>query len=671
MSVNPTSVVAKGTQAAYPSVWEPASILIANWAEQVEVTTGWRTQITSAQSLAEKRVSQVSKPVRTVSFSRLALKRDHLWNLVNELQRQGVARTLVPLASDHTRGLANVSIGGTTLSCKTTQRRFFVGAKVAIVRVTDAPTTDYEVCTIQAVADLSITLTAGTVKAWTAPFRVYPLIEADLVVSSGVSAINDVVASAKFTAKEVVGRSSLEALGPSGYASYQGYPIWTHQIAWENDSVKFSRPASFVGSGISGFYDLRGDRPLVSSSVTLRGLSRGQVWRSIEFFDDVSGSYFPFHYVLPIRPFEVQSSTTTSLTVTAVGETIFWNNWSYVGITLTDGTTSVRKITGVVRGSGVDVISWTEALVGTVKQVAPAIFCRFLTDELTERWLTDETVELEYQVQELVNEGSKTVLDPDPPPPGSPGSPGSSSGSSGGSGTIPPDITCRRCGDDYTGLCVSSNTTVDTSISVIDWISHAEPTSDPPGKLYDSTALALLAFFGNMKATYYETIWKEGSEFITWKTIPDQFNMCGVDSYGTPASYIFTMSDSVVQNVIKYSELVCFGSDDPESGFMGLWAYAYTGETAIGPYNCSVYWEFSAYGTRTPLSYCSMLLRGQAGYVKHGDNNSGPAYPSWNTDLTVTINDNFCCRNPLTRQCKVDRPGQTIDCTTGDCNPFP
>ena len=130
MAVDPSSVVFSGNPADVLDLWEPTSIFRANWESPVRVATAFISDIQTARTDAEQRRNLIGRPYRTVQASLLANQPDAVRRLMDNLTRQGIARSMVPLYSDQTY-LTQASQG--TLYCSTANRRFFVGGRVMVM----------------------------------------------------------------------------------------------------------------------------------------------------------------------------------------------------------------------------------------------------------------------------------------------------------------------------------------------------------------------------------------------------------------------------------------------------------------------------------------------------------------------------------------------------------
>jgi hypothetical protein len=142
----------------------PVAFLVApDWATPVELSSAWQTDVLEGEDATEQRVSVRESPAETMKYAAKIMRQADAGYLTQLLAQSPTGRFNVPRWFDASKLTANVAIGGTSIACDTTDRRFTVGGFALIWR---RATGLYEVRTISGVASGALTTDAAT-KAWT------------------------------------------------------------------------------------------------------------------------------------------------------------------------------------------------------------------------------------------------------------------------------------------------------------------------------------------------------------------------------------------------------------------------------------------------------------------------------------------------------------------------
>lgn len=414
-------------------VYRPGYLFLVQWADPVELATAFDTSVTQAQTLAEERKGLLSRPTRVGEFSLVALKEREAWQLQMFVTRYSQADSLVPLFADFTKITGAAS--GSVLTCDTTERRFFEGARVIIAELRNRPAlADFEVATIAAggVAAGALTLTGAVGRTYPAGSRVYPTIEARLSLGGSLEIVTDRDMTNRLSWSEHIGASQLPGLvpigtTPSGFLSYAGDVIMHVTPDWSRHTTGPRRVArgSRAGRGVS--VATWGARPLVAKSLGWQFLTRAAAFNVLRFFDSRGGRLHPFLLPSFLDDFTPLALGTTTVDVTPNGPVFDYAHTTHLAIFMRDGTLVVRQIDSVARlSNSVDQITLDTALpsgllLADVRRVSACHRVRFDRDELREIWQTNQAVTMSCPIVEVINEKTVTVLDTSQPAqPGAP-----------------------------------------------------------------------------------------------------------------------------------------------------------------------------------------------------------------------------------------------------------
>lgn len=412
-------------------VYPPAYHFLANWppgGQPLVVRTGWETDRVQAVSLAQERRGLLSKPARLLRFDTHSRPQDETFWLQAALQRLGTLRSLVPLHSDFARVTGGSGNNAILNVEQTAYRRFFQGAR-ALYLDPDRRTAgqqNFTVGTISSVGATSITFTGsvGGIAA-TARGRVYPLIEAGINYSSEVEIQTDRILKASIEALEVRGETALSALVtpgtiPTGWDEYADLPLLTIRPSINRGRLtsRSTRVGGRTPSGRSTIDGAYGDRPIFEKGCGWSFLSRADAWPLLEFFDSRGGMTYPFLMPTWLDEFVVEDLQLGWVDVTENGNVLFdLSNYAYIGLLLWDGTWIVRGIDSTEDPTGdVHRVLFDTDITATdpedVRLCCGVLKCTFASDEIEERWLTDQKVDISVDVVEVVEEKSVDLGDP-------------------------------------------------------------------------------------------------------------------------------------------------------------------------------------------------------------------------------------------------------------------
>jgi len=425
MPVTPSDIIAVETQAQSDELWALGFLLAADWGQDVTVSTAFQTDVTTHHNDSEQRFGLINRGTRSVEVQQVAFTQDDLLELQVILQRSSIARSLFPLISDFTELTAAVVATNTVLPCDTTNKRFFMGGRVAIVA------SDYSVFTVGKVAALasgSVTLEVGLDRGYGVGAQVVPLIEAKINLQASISVVTDGVVICKITAQELPGPqalSTMQAPGtvPSAFATYLGYPIFNLQVNLRDEAkIDMVRAGAFSGSGVSQIAMLYGDRMRVNRSGTLTFENRTKAFDFIKLFESRAGCLFPFWVASPTSDYAFVSYGSGQIVVRASGAERDWDYRPWIAVVANDGTVEIRTITGHSRAGGNDTLTLDSSFTissGSIARVCVAQLSRFKNDALKEVWKSDGVMECLFESVELPGEATvaiENISDPDTDP---------------------------------------------------------------------------------------------------------------------------------------------------------------------------------------------------------------------------------------------------------------
>ncbi len=413
---------------AVGSVSPPGYLFLCNWSDPVELATAFDTAISQAQTLAEERKSLRSRPTRVGQMSLVSLRERDAWQLQMVVQRLSQTDQLLPLFSDFAKITAAAS--GDTLTCVTSDRRFFEGGRVIIAQLVNAASlVNFEVGTIAAggVAAGAITLTASVSRTYPAGSRVYPAIEAKMNLSGSLEVVSDQKLVTRLRWAEVIGASQLPGLAdadttPAGFNEYDGEPILHITPNWRQHGTGPRRVGRSSASGRSASTATWGARPLFAKPLGWQFGTRAAAFDLLRFFDSRAGRAFPFLLPSFLDDFTPLALGTTTIDVSPNGPVFDYSHITHIAILMDDGSVVVRAKDSVARlSASVDEITLDSALpsgllLEDVRRVSACHRVRFDTDEMVERWRTDAVAELSARVIEVINDKVVVILDTSQPP---------------------------------------------------------------------------------------------------------------------------------------------------------------------------------------------------------------------------------------------------------------
>lgn len=413
MSVSPI-IPANDTPTA-DDLWALSYLSRVNWEDGTELKSSFRTAIKYALTASEQRWGMQGKPRRIASGQLQAFGTADVAKLRSSIRRMTKSKYLFPLHSDVSLLDSSATAGDTVLNVDTTYRRLYVGYRVAIVRRTDDPTaTTFEVHTIAALTDSTLTLATPLAHNFGFASEVLPLIECQLIFSLRGTIATDDKAQVTVEAVEATGATQLPASEtpgsiPSGFGQYGDYPILS---AAEDFGGQIENGVAMYGdfseSGIGNYPTIYGPRASETFSLPVLATNRYEAWKIIRFFDSRAGALHPFYCISPLTEYTVKSIAGTSVTVEATGLESDWAFRPFIGIIDADGVRYVRAVTFVERVGEEDLITLHTEIVGltlgNIARATTAWLVRLTSDELSEKWMTNSVMQTTLSMREVLNE---------------------------------------------------------------------------------------------------------------------------------------------------------------------------------------------------------------------------------------------------------------------------
>lgn len=459
------SLDASGAGVGDPGVaWSPLDVLRPEWAEGVEMAHSWATARDAGLSGAQTRRARRAAPARLISYQTGATRRDEPGAVLSAMLRACHAVHLTPLWCEQTRltqAIAGSASGGDQrLHCDTSDRLFFPGARVLVIRTprgkygrTAPPIglagNDMEVLTIRSsgsggsapITSTRLRVVEECVNDYPAGSSVVPLMESepvDAVTLGTMGALGPWLrggvafrsASPSVRASALPGVAD-DAAWPAGAATYGGLPIFdlwpdSGQSAAVGVAREVARTA--LGPGGEAALLLRGDRATLTTRMAFAFFRRADAARMRAWFDAARGATHPFWLVSPRWRFmlALDAGQTTiggsglPLHVLTALQTrrlapLPWRPGMTIAVVRSVGGARVvlpRTVLGIsdttINGQAAESLTLDSDLpsipVGEVELVAVLSKARFAGDEMRERWITTRHSRVEAEFSETIRE---------------------------------------------------------------------------------------------------------------------------------------------------------------------------------------------------------------------------------------------------------------------------
>lgn len=429
-TIQPKTPIGVEVEAQSDELWLMAYLFLANWQVGVTLSQSFRTDVASSKTLSESRIGLVQRPYRTLTLSLIGLQNEDALRLEMIIARAAHAESMVPLYCDVTKLNAAYSSPSLTLVCDTASRRFKIGGKVVVAAPQShkAAMPTFEIGTIAGITSSTLSISTGLVGDFPAGSKIYPVIEAKLALGSSVVAVNDKIATAQLSFVESTGNQALPELevagvNPTGFPTHddgfgQGaIPVMDRQLQWFGSvNTGIARSGSFTNLGRETTLQTFGARGQFTRALQFRALSRVDAFDLIRFFESRAGQLHPFWIPSPFAEYDATAISAGSVDVTAVGPEFDWFFRPFIAIVLTNGDVHIREVASTARAAGIDTVTFDTPLplaptLADVRKVCMAHKVRFASDELGENWITDEVMDTQIPVIELLQEKDIDIPD--------------------------------------------------------------------------------------------------------------------------------------------------------------------------------------------------------------------------------------------------------------------
>lgn len=415
---------------------DDAHIFLHNWVKAAELTTSFRNDISrSPVTGAESRLGLSIKPYRTMKLQWQVCPQPgpgQVQSLV-ELERLEVllrrltnARFQVPIYKDQAILGAGYTSVDTTILLDTSVRRFFPGARVAIVQL-DAcnQVTSFSFHIIDVMTSASLTFDAQLGITVPAGSYVFPMMDCEVLLDVQANYTTSRVPTVTLTVAEAPGDSQLPPLKsdtPTGAEQYAEAgeplrPIWFEEPNWLRGIKKGrSRQGTRTRGGRADFVNVEATRSRQTHSYQLQG-KRAEMWNALVFFETRRGSLRAFWHIDQDQYLEAVDidASGTFVGVSKIGDVAdFTEEMDFVGIVMDDGKVFVRKVVTIQEILTVFRMTLDQSIdlnldPADVARVARARLTRYKTDSITERWTHTGLMTMSVQFIEVLDEGDQTT----------------------------------------------------------------------------------------------------------------------------------------------------------------------------------------------------------------------------------------------------------------------
>ncbi len=390
-------------------------LFLHNWSDQSSLETAWLTDVQqSANDGAEERRGLSLKPLRTMTLLWSIDGRSEADRMLVLLRKIAQQRFQVPLYMDQTPLTAAASSGTATLTLDTSKARFFIGARVVIVRRgRGAVPTAYQYNTIGSVSLGSITLETNLTASVRVNDIVLPMIDCEIMLAPKMKFDTAYGAQIKLTCTEVAGASQLPAHSsgnPLGFELYRGMPIFQVYPNWiAGLDVGISRQGERYKAGRTDNTYIAAARGRLTASYFLTMERDEDAWTVVEFFDTRRGRLRSFWLVDQDQIWEATACSTSFLDIDPFGELDnFEEEMDFIALVMKDGTTIIREVVNIQSILGVWRITpdedWPSIDIADISRIARARKVRFDADTMQETWMTDNVMTTRLDIIECLEE---------------------------------------------------------------------------------------------------------------------------------------------------------------------------------------------------------------------------------------------------------------------------
>lgn len=349
-----------GYAAGQPIVWPCPP----DWSNPVNETLSWLTDVMQASATAAQQVRQLlDAPRRGFAWQSSILNDER--RIVDAIRRQiGVSQFLLPIYPDVQWLSAPLAAGSAGIDCATANFDFVAGGKALLWRDVQ----NWELVTIDSIADGSVAFTAATANAWGPGDRIYPVRKARLTQPPQETQGSDEISTLQVQAL-IDEPCDWTPAWPSATV-YRGVPV----MDWRGDegtdpTDEYDRVSGTVDAttGPIWYYDVPGN-PFRLQSQAFNPFSRADYGKLRALLYQLAGRvaqcWVP-DWQNSVRMSAPIDGASTNLTVAWQGYTVFdfvQVNRRDLRIELYDGTVLYRRINGSADAGDHEVLQLDSAL---------------------------------------------------------------------------------------------------------------------------------------------------------------------------------------------------------------------------------------------------------------------------------------------------------------------
>jgi hypothetical protein len=394
-------------------------VFLHNWATELRLNSSYLTDVaTSAATGAESRRGLILKPDRSMRCVWESDDRTRLDRMYVMLRKMSDERINVPLYCDQRELDAAYTTADDTLFFDTSKGRWFVGARVVIVRFDScAQYLSHEFGIIADLEDDRIVLDANLSAGVPVGSVVMPMMDMEIVLKPKLDMTTALVNKLTVEFSEVPGASALppvKADFPSGAQTFQDWPIFDVDPDWIRGIKKGrDRQGRSYTQGRARRVFAAADRSRQTHELFLSG-DRDEMFRVVEFFDTRRGRLRTFwltDFEFVWQTAEIDASG-AFVGVSELGDFDDFKDeleGAWIGLVMEDGTVYVREVVTVQQVLTVFRCTVNPALPAglnatDVVRIARARFTRFESDEMEESWKHTGYMSTRLRFIEALNE---------------------------------------------------------------------------------------------------------------------------------------------------------------------------------------------------------------------------------------------------------------------------
>lgn len=397
-----------------------------NWADEVEIETGYSTDvIRSPETLAEERRSLMQRPERTMKIVWLRSSFDEAYQLRLMLRRMTNENIQIPLYPEATEITQDVGVSDTRIYADVDNRRFFAGGRVLIF-----PTTSTYISRTAVKTAKITTLKSNFIEVDVAPgilkaqqWSIVPLIDCEKMLDPTINALTGEVYEIKLDVREYKGKNSLPPVTVglrAGFPIRLGRPVFFIEQNWiRGITTTYKRYGTDQRIGRRLVPLPEGDRYSQKQKWNLAPILRPDWFRILSLFDSRRGRAESFWCVDLEFTWSLALTSSGFIDVVPYGRFVDFNqNWTEqnmaAAIVMKSGEIHLAQIVNVIDNGSTwrltiaagqsieDPIDLTQ-----IDFFARARLTRFDSDTLSEKWITNNVVNVKLSTIEVQNE--KTV----------------------------------------------------------------------------------------------------------------------------------------------------------------------------------------------------------------------------------------------------------------------